>query len=101
MVKDVTVQDAKKIREQIADVDGVSMVIGPDSVTQAYMSQSFIESSLDTFNNLMGKGNSFYKDNNAVMDVVFEEGSYDQKTREAVDEIYRYVEIMPAIQAVP
>lgn len=88
MVKDVTVQDAKKIREEIADVDGVSLVIGPDSVTQAYMSESFIESSLDTFNNLMGKGNSFYKNNNAVMDVVFEEGSYDQKTRAAVDEIY-------------
>ncbi len=88
MVKDVTVQEAKKIREQISDIDGVSIVIGPDSVTQAYMSESFIESSLDTFNSLMGKGNSFYKDNNAVMDIIFEEGSYDQKTREAVDKIY-------------
>ncbi|MCJ7854818.1 MMPL family transporter [Lachnospiraceae bacterium NSJ-143] len=89
MLKNVSVQEAKRIREEIADVDGVSIVLGPDSVTQTYMSESFVQSSLDDFNNIIGKGNTFYKDGNAVMEIVFEEGSYDQKTREAVDKIYK------------
>ena len=88
MLKDVTLQEAKKIREEISDVDGVSMVIGPDSVTEAYMPEEFIDLALSNITNMAGKGNTFYKDGNAVMDVVFEEGSYDSKTRNAVNEIY-------------
>lgn len=89
MLKDVTVQEAKDIREQIADVKGVSMVIGADSVTQAYMSDGFVQSSLNDFSNIVGKDNSFYKDGNAVMEVVFENGSYDKETHQAIDEIYK------------
>lgn len=89
MLKDVTLQEAKSVREKISKVDGVSLVIGPDSVVEAYMPQEFITSALNNFTNMAGKGNTFYKDGNAVMDIVFEEGSYDERTKAAVDEIYK------------
>ncbi len=88
MLKNVSIHDAKDIRQKISELDGVSIVIGPDSVTDAYMADSFVQNSLNDFNSLIGKGNTFYKDKNAVMEVVFDEGSYDPKTRHAVDQIY-------------
>lgn len=82
MVKDVTLQEARTIRQQISDVEGVSLVVGPDEATNVYSTESF------TSNTLTDK---LYKDGNAVFQIVFEDGDSDDSTHEAIDEIYEIV----------
>ncbi|MCI1959706.1 MAG: efflux RND transporter permease subunit [Clostridia bacterium] len=89
MLNNVSIYEARRIREKISDVDGVSLAIGPDSVTDAYMSSSFAKSGIEDFNSQFDQPTGFYKDNKALIEVVFDEGNYDKKTREALDEIYK------------
>lgn len=82
MVKDVSLYEAKAIRTKIAKVEGVDMVVGPDTLTDVYMGQDFIQNDLT---------DEFYKDGNAVMQIVFKGGDSDQETHDALDEIYSIV----------
>ncbi len=82
MVKDVTLPEARVIRQRIADVEGVDLVIGPDLTTNVYASDAFSGNDLT---------DRFYKDGCAVYQIIFEEGDYDTKTHEAIDEIYGIV----------
>ena len=82
MVEDVTLYEAKAIRTEIAEVDGVDLVIGVDSLKDVNLSESFIDAdSID----------DFYKDGCAVMTIVFEDGDSHKRTHEALDEIYKIV----------
>lgn len=82
MMEDVTLYEAKAIRAEIADVDGVDLVIGVDSLKDVNLSESFIDAdSID----------DFYKDGCAVMTIVFEDGDSDKRTHKALDEIYKIV----------
>lgn len=82
MVKDVTMQEARTIRQKIADVDHVELVVGPDLATNVYSTDAFISNSLTE---------KFYKDGNAVYQIIFEDGDSDETTHEAINEIYEIV----------
>lgn len=82
MVKDVTMQEAKSIRDRISEVDGVDLVIGADVLSDVYMGDGFIENVLT---------DKFYRSGNAMMMVVFKDGDSDQSTHKAVGEIYNIV----------
>ncbi len=55
MVKNVSLQEAKRIRSKISDLEGVDVVIGPDLTTDVNMGASFVNeglsdmASLDSF----------------------------------------------------
>lgn len=80
MLKDVSLYEAKNIRDAISQVDGVDMVMGVDSTADVYMAQPFVMEIDDL--------DEFYKDGNALIDVVFEDGDSDKTTHKALDEIY-------------
>lgn len=82
MVKDVSLQEAKAIRSRIADVDGVDLVVGADLATNVYMGDGFLTNDLT---------DEFYKDGNAVMEVIFQDGDSDKSTHKAIDQIYQIV----------
>ncbi len=79
MVKGVSLQEAKRIRSQISQVDGVDLIVGADLLTNVYMGNEFITNDLT---------DEFYKDGNAVMEVIFKDGDSDKTTHKALDEIY-------------
>ena len=79
MVKDVSLQEAKAIRKRISEVDGVDLVVGADLATNVYMGDGFLTNDLT---------DEFYKDGNAVMEIIFEDGDSDKTTHKANDEIY-------------
>lgn len=79
MVKDVSLQEAKAIRDRIAEVDGVDLVVGADMATNVYMGSGFLTNDLTE---------EFYKDGCAVIEVIFKDGDSDKSTHKAVDEIY-------------
>lgn len=81
MLEDVSLYEAKNIRDAIAQVDGVDMVMGVDSTADVYMAQPFVMEIDDL--------DEFYKDGNALIDVVFEDGDSDKTTHKALDEIYK------------
>lgn len=80
MLSDVTLYEAKAVRDKIADVDGVSLAIGPDVTTNAYMPESFGTNELT---------DRFYKNGNAEIQVIFEDGDSDKSTHRALEEIYK------------
>lgn len=82
MVKGVSLQEAKAIRNRIAEVDGVDLVVGADLATNVYMGSGFLTNDLT---------DEFYKDGNAEMEVIFEDGDSDKTTHKAIDEIYEIV----------
>ena len=82
MVKDVTLQEAKAIHSRIAEVEGVDLVAGADLATNVYMGDGFLTNDLT---------DEFYKDGNAVMEVIFEDGDSDKSTHKAIDQIYDIV----------
>lgn len=82
MVKGVSLQEARSLRKKIAEVDGVDLVVGADLATNVYMGDAFLLNDLT---------DEFYKDGNAVMEVIFEEGDEGEKTHKALDEIYDIV----------
>lgn len=83
MLEDVTLYEARRIRDQISSVEGVDMVTGADTATDVYMAYPFATEpdALD----------DYYKDGKVLMDVVFEEGSSEKSTHEALDHIYEIV----------
>lgn len=82
MVKDVSMQEAKALRKQISEVDGVDLVVGADLATNVYMGGDFLTNDLTE---------EFYKDGNAVFEVIFEDGDSDKSTHKAIDQIYDIV----------
>lgn len=83
MLKDVSLYEAKHIRDAISKVDGVDMVMGVDSAVDIYMAQPFVMETDDL--------DDFYKDGNALIDIVFEDGDSDKTTHKALDKIYEIV----------
>ena len=79
MVKDVTLPEARTIRQRISRVDGVDLVVGPDLAANVYSTDAFIKNSLT---------DRFYKDGNAVYQIIFEDGDSDASTHKAINEIY-------------
>ena len=82
MVKDVTLPEARTIRQRISRVDGVDLVVGPDLAANVYSTDAFIKNSLT---------DRFYKDGNAVYQIIFEDGDSDDSTHKAINEIYGIV----------
>lgn len=82
MVKDVTLPEARTIRQRISRVDGVDLVVGPDLAANVYSTDAFIKNSLT---------DRFYKDVNAVYQIIFEDGDSDASTHKAINEIYGIV----------
>ncbi len=82
MVKDVSLQEAREIRRRISEVDGVALVAGADLATNVFMGDAFLTNDL---------ADEFYRDGNAVMEVIFEDGDSDKSTHKAIDEIYEIV----------
>ena len=82
MVKDVTLPEARTIRQRISRVDGVDLVVGPDLAANVYSTDAFIKNSLT---------DRFYKDGNAVYQIIFEDGDSDTSTHKAINEIYGIV----------
>ena len=82
MVKDVTLPEARTIRQRISRVDGVDLVVGPDLAANVYSTDAFIKNSLT---------DRFYKDGNAVYKIIFEDGDSDASTHKAINEIYGIV----------
>lgn len=82
MVKDVTLPEARTIRQRISRVDGVDLVVGPDLAANVYSTDAFIKNSLT---------DRFYKDRNAVYQIIFEDGDSDASTHKAINEIYGIV----------
>lgn len=92
MVKDVSLQEAKHIRDQISELDGVDMVIGPDVTTNVYMGASFLTQSMTDLMSIDALSmDDYYRDGNAVMDIVFTEGDGDPGTKAAIRRIYGIV----------
>ena len=82
MVKDVTLPEPRTIRQRISRVDGVDLVVGPDLAANVYSTDAFIKNSLT---------DRFYKDGNAVYQIIFEDGDSDASTHKAINEIYGIV----------
>ena len=82
MLQDVTLYEAKAIKDRIADVDGVDMVMWCDTTTNIYGSSAFID-----YDNI----EDYYKDNCAYMDVIFVEKDSSDRTHAAVHEIEQIV----------
>ena len=82
MVKDVTLPEARTIRQRISREDGVDLVVGPDLAANVYSTDAFIKNSLT---------DRFYKDGNAVYQIIFEDGDSDASTHKAINEIYGIV----------
>ena len=82
MIDDVSLYEAKQYKDKIAAVDGVDTVSFCDSEVDIYGSSDFIDYSKIT---------DYYKDNAAVMDIVFVYGDADKRTSAALDEIQNIV----------
>ena len=62
LLEDVTLYEAKNIKDRIADVDGVDMVMWCDTTTNIYGSSQFID-----YEDI----EDYYKDGDAYMDIIF------------------------------
>lgn len=82
MIKDVTLLEAKQIRDKIAALDNVELAVGVDTFSSAYSGFEFVSNELN---------DQFYKDGNAVIEVIFKDGDAAKSTKEALGEIYEIV----------
>ena len=84
MLKDVTLYEAKNIKDRIADVDGVDMVMWADLTTNIYGSSEFIDyDDIDDY---------YHEDNQtAYMDIVFKDKDSSTQTHKAVRQIEQIV----------
>lgn len=82
MLEDVTLYEAKNIKDRIADVEGVDMVMWCDLETNIYGSSAFID-----YTDI----EDYYKDGKAYMDVIFLEKDSSSRTHRAVREIEQIV----------
>lgn len=78
MVGPVSLYEAKIYKDKIADVDGVDMVMWADTTTDIYSANIFIK-----YDNIQ----DYYKDQYAVMDIIFEEGDSSKLTKAAINEM--------------
>ncbi len=83
MLQDVTLYEAKAIKDRIADVDGVDMILWCDSETNIYGSSAFID-----YEGI----EDYYKDGCAYMDITFLESDSSERTHKAVKEIRRIID---------
>ena len=78
MIKDVTLYEAKAYKDRLEKVDGVDRILWLDTGTNVFSGEGFIDyTSID----------QYYKDDCAVMDVIFEEGDTSKKTSAAIDDV--------------
>ncbi len=82
LLEDVTLYEAKHIKDRIAEVDGVDMVMWCDMTTNIYGSEQFID---------YADIEDYYKDGDAYMDVIFLEKDSSDRTHAAVQEIEQIV----------
>ena len=82
MLEDVTLYEAKNVKDRIADVEGVDMVMWCDLETNIYGSSAFID-----YTDI----EDYYKDGKAYMDVIFLEKDSSSRTHKAVREIEQIV----------
>lgn len=78
MLEDVSVYEAKIIKNKVEEVDGVAMVMWMDLTNDVYKSELFLNTEAVT---------DYYKDNCASMDIIFSGGDYDKLTAGAIKEI--------------
>lgn len=78
MIKDVSLYEAKKYKDQLAAVDGVDQILWCDTRVNVYAGEDFVN--LDDIKD-------YYKDGCAVMDITFEEESDSPRTERAIDEM--------------
>lgn len=78
MIKDVSLYEAKKYKDQLAAVDGVDQILWCDTTVNVYAGEDFVN--LDDIKD-------YYKDGCAVMDITFEEESDSPRTERAIDEM--------------
>ncbi|WP_097005975.1 efflux RND transporter permease subunit [Lacrimispora amygdalina] len=92
MVKNVSLQEAERIRTQISDLEGVDVVVGPDLATDVYMGASFANEGLTDLASVdVFSMKDYYRDGNALMDVIFEKGDDNPLTRTDIEKIYTIV----------
>lgn len=82
MLQDVTLYEAKNIKDRIADVDGVDMVMWCDLTTNIYASSAFVD-----YSNI----SDYYKDGCAYMDVIFTSSDSSDSTHAAVRTIEQII----------
>ena len=83
MIKDVTLYEAKAYKDRLEKVDGVDRILWLDTGTNVFSGEGFIDyTSID----------QYYKDDCAVMDVIFEEGDTSKKTSAAIDDMKEITE---------
>ena len=84
MLKDVTLYEAKNIKDRIADVDGVDMVMWADLTTNIYGSSEFIDyDDIDDY---------YHEDSQtAYMDIVFKDKDSSSQTHKAIRQIEQIV----------
>ncbi len=82
MVDNVTRPQAKRLAQAIGEVDGVDLVIGPDTLFNPYLGTGFLPQE---------EMEDFYRDGSALLEVVFTEGASDQATGEALTQIRQIV----------
>lgn len=82
MINNVSIIEAKEYKDKIAKVDGVDLVMWLDDEYDVYQPESFIPKSVLE---------EYYKDGSALIEVMFEEDEYSDKTDKAVDEIKKIV----------
>ncbi len=80
MVGPVTLYEAKAYKDRIADIDGVDMVMWADTTTDVYKANIFIN-----YDDIQ----DYYKDNYAVMDIIFEEGDSSSLTKSAISQMQK------------
>ena len=78
MIRDVSLYEAKAYKDQLEAVDGVDSITWLDSGVDVFASDVFLN-----FNSI----DEYYKDNCAVMDVIFEGSDDDRSTFRALDEM--------------
>lgn len=83
MVGDVSIYEAKLIKDRIENVDGVDMVLWADSTNDIYQASQFLN-----YKDMR----DYYKDGFSVMDVTFDESDSSTKTHQAIDKIVQITE---------
>jgi len=78
MISGVTIYEAKNYKDRIENIKGVDSVTWADSVTDIYQSNLFVP-----YDDI----DDYYKDGNAVMDVVFTGNNSDPDTKSALNEM--------------
>lgn len=80
MVGPVTLYEAKAYKDRISEIDGVDMVTWADTTTDVYQADIFIN-----YDDIQ----DYYKDDYAVMDIIFEEGDSSSLTKSAISQMQK------------